>query len=111
LKFKEQPAFLRFPLYAFASDNTEDGETSCIIYVQELMTQNDPDGDLSQRESKSIILGSMFFQVYSLYVHYRPSQDVKTGIELSVNVNAPKGTFLGMDSTVTEGPNPFQVQQ
>lgn len=89
--------YIRVPLASFAANYDQEGGF-CVIFVEYLDAQYD--------DSKTIMLGGMFFQ--SFYAQYTQAGINAVQIELFKNKNALDATYIGND-VLTVGDSPFVV--
>lgn len=105
--FYQVPGYMRIPLATFAADGFN-GTRVCNIFVEYLQVINDnktESGPLTQ--DYSIVLGTMFFQSFDMYVYQKPiSYSVPTRISFSVNPNALSRAYIGR-AVNPKGPDAF----
>jgi hypothetical protein len=102
IKFLKDDPYLVVPLASFASDQTTRGTDVCYIYVEEL--------DESLDDSRSIVLGQMFFQSVVMFNQVRGAAVLDTSVQIAVNVNALYGTYITDGSGVTTmTTSPFEI--
>jgi hypothetical protein len=89
------------PLASFASDVTINNKKICKVYVQYL-----PAADETSTYDMSIVLGTMFFQSFSMYVSEASTSEVQ--VTFNVNTNALSSAYLG-SAVATEGSNAFPI--
>jgi len=84
-------------LASFAANFDQEGGV-CVIFVEYL--------DATEKDSKSVIFGSMFFQ--SIYAQYTQAGKNSVTVQLFVNKNALSSTYIGKASNAAMA-NPFTV--
>lgn len=94
--------YLNIPLSTFAQNQYYDGQRYCVLYIEAL--------DTSKADSRSIILGSMFYQ--SFYVQYNYYGFNGQQVNIFVNPNAPQQNMPLLQNATypTQAFSPFEVQ-